>query len=222
MIRVFYIILFSLLINNELPNDVRWVRNSGEYKALCHQVYYQAKYKLNKKLGYNNFSLNISNNNNYAVVMDLDETVLDNSEYQVNLFNENESFNIESWARWVRKEEAKLVPGAKGYIEFLRINNIQVIFISNRMDERLQETKNNLKELGIFSEDDIYLLRKNKADKKNIRRNEIFTSTGRMKNFEKFIVIQYLGDAMGDFKVNNFDKFGIDQFIFPNPMYGKW
>ena len=129
---------------------------------------------------------------------------------------------MNSWAKWVKREEAKLVPGALKYIEFLREKNIKIIFISNRMHERVDATKNNMKKLGIYSSHDIYLLRKNKADKKNIRRNEIFTSTGRMSKYEKFKVIQYLGDAMGDFELNNRKRFGIDQFIFPNPMYGKW
>ena len=222
MRTIIYIIFLSLVLNDTLPNDVRWVRESTEYKALCHQVYNQAIEKLRKKIRHNNFSLNINNENNYAVIMDLDETVLDNSDYQVNLFNKGESFNMKSWAKWVEKEEARLVPGAKKYINFLRRNNIQIIFISNRMDERLKSTKNNMKKLDIYSNDDIYLLRKDRADKKTIRREEVFTSTGRMESFDSFRVVQYLGDAMGDFKAKKYIRFGIDQFIFPNPMYGKW
>ena len=219
---IIYIIFFSIILNDKLPNDVRWVKESTEYKALCHQVYNQAIEKLKKQLKHNNFSLNINNRDNYSVIMDLDETVLDNSDYQVDLISKNESFNMDSWAKWVKKEEAKLVPGAKRYINFLRKNNIQIIFISNRMHERLQSTKNNMKKLGIYSDHDIYLLRKDKADKKTVRRKEVFTSTGRMEKFDSFKIIQYLGDAIGDFKSKEYLKFGLDQFIFPNPMYGKW
>ena len=90
------------------------------------------------------------------------------------------------------------------------------------MEVRIEETKNNLKKLDIYSEDDIYLLRRDKSDKKTKRREEVFLSTGRMEPYNKFIVLQYLGDAMGDFESLNNIRFGIDQFIFPNPMYGKW
>ena len=221
MKKIIYIVLFSILLNDKLPNDVRWVRNSSEYKSLCHQVYSQAIYKLEKKIKHNKFSLN-TRQNNYAVIMDLDETVLDNSDYQVDLFDKNQTFNMDSWATWVEKEEAKLVPGAQKYINHLRKNNIQIIFISNRMHARLKSTKNNMKKLGIFSEHDIYLLRKDKSDKKQIRRNEVFSATGRMNEFDEFTVIQYLGDAMGDFNSKKYDRFGVDQFILPNPMYGKW
>jgi len=204
-----------------LPNDVRWVRESNEYIALCNQVYANAINKLKDTLSPNQYSLNILHNN-YAVVMDLDETVLDNSYYQVELYNKKEKYNPDSWDEWVLKEEAGLVPGTYEYIRFLRNNNIQIIFISNRMHKRVEETKNNMKKLGIYSSDDIYLLRIDKADKKTIRRAEIFNSTGRMKDYKTFEIIQYLGDAIGDFEFENLDRFGLNQFVFPNPMYGKW
>jgi len=218
----FFLITFCLtFIYAKIPNDVRWVKESKEYRALCHQVYANAIDKLKNNLISNKYSLNIVNND-YAVVMDLDETVLDNSDYQVELYNKKENYNPDSWDTWVLKEEAELVPGSYDYISFLRSNDIQIIFISNRMHKRLEETKNNMKKLGIYSEGDIYLLRIDRADKKTIRRAEIFDSSGRMKGYNQFKIIQYLGDAIGDFEVESLDRFGLDQFVFPNPMYGKW
>ena len=198
-----------MLFSEKLSNDVRWVVNSKEYEALCHQVYNQAKKDLT------NIWIR-----GKAVVMDLDETVLDNSQYQIELHEKNETFNMQSWAAWVEREEAKLVPGVYDYISFLRANKVQIIFISNRMHERLEATKNNMKKLNIFSDDDIYLLRKDKEDKKDIRRQEIYSVTGRIE--KRFDVIQYFGDAMGDFPNKGNNKFGVNQFILPNPMYGKW
>ena len=217
MKRVIYILFITFLFNQELPNDVRWVRDSSEYKMLCNQTYRNAQEKLEEYL-----LLNENADKNFAVIMDLDETVLDNAQYQVELFNKNETFNMESWSSWVKKEEATLVPGAYDYIQFLRNKDIQIIFISNRMEERLQETKNNIKKLDIYSDNDVYLLRRNKEDKKTVRREEVFLCKGRMEKYHMFTVLQYLGDAMGDFKSLDESRFGIDQFIFPNPMYGKW
>ncbi len=221
--KIFFFLasFYFTFIYATLPNDVKWVRESNEYIALCNQVYANAINKLKGTLSPNQYSLNILHNN-YAVVMDLDETVLDNSYYQVELYNKKEKYNPDSWDKWVLKEQAGLVPGAYEYIRFLRNNNIQIIFISNRMHKRVEETKNNMKKLGIYSSDDIYLLRIDRADKKTIRRAEIFNSSGRMKDYKTFKIIQYLGDAIGDFEVENLDRFGLDQFVFPNPMYGKW
>ena len=165
----------------------------------------------------------IEQNRRYAVVMDLDETVMDNSQYQVQLFRKNESFNQSSWSNWVNMEKAKLLPGAKDFINFLRSKNIQIIFMSNRMDYNLVPTKNNLQSLGVFSESDIFLLRLDKSDKKDVRRKEIFNSSGRMKKYPPFNVIAYFGDQYGDFpKVDDIDEWPKQYYMFPNPMYGKW
>ena len=90
------------------------------------------------------------------------------------------------------------------------------------MDSNLEPTINNFKNLNIYSKDDIYLLRKDKADKKTIRRNEIFNKTGRMSKDDLFTVIAFIGDAYGDFPVDSKYKWGTHNFILPNPMYGKW
>ena len=165
----------------------------------------------------------IEQNRRYAVVMDLDETVMDNSQYQVQLFRKNESFNQSSWSNWVNMEKAKLLPGAKDFINFLRSKNIQIIFMSNRMDYNLVPTKNNLQSLGVLSESDIFLLRLDKSDKKDVRRKEIFNSSGRMKKYPPFNVIAYFGDQYGDFpKVDDIDEWPKQYYMFPNPMYGKW
>ena len=213
--KFFYFLLVGLLFcQNKLPNDVRWVTDSVEYKSLCHQIYLVATEKLEK--------IDKKSKNNLAIIMDLDETVLDNSQYQIDLYEKNDTYTPKTWAKWVIKEEAKLVPGVKDFIDKVRLSDIQLIFISNRMNERLLATKNNMKKCSIFSDDDIYLLRLDKSDKKHIRRDEIYNATGRMSNYSKFDIILYLGDAMGDFPTSDFHEFGKSQFIFPNPMYGKW
>ena len=125
---------------------------------------------------------------------------------------------MKSWARWVNKAEAGLVPGAKEYIDLARQLGIQLIFISNRMDERVEATKENMKSLGIYNDNDIYLLRLNKKDKKTIRRQEVYNGINRMNKYGSFDVIMYLGDAMGDFEMMESNN----NFILPNPMYGKW
>jgi len=126
---------------------------------------------------------------------------------------------MQSWAKWVNREEAKLVPGVKKYIDLIRKLDIQLIFISNRMDARVEATKQNMKKLNIYDEKDIYLLRLNKKDKKDVRRKEVFNGTNRMSEYGPFDVILYIGDAMGDFPKNNNN---INKYILPNPMYGKW
>ena len=162
-------------------------------------------------------------NNNYAIVVDLDETILDNSKYQVLLNDNNEKYNPETWSKWVNKEEAELVPGAKNFLKKVRKLGVSIIFLSNRMNKNLETTKRNMDDLEILSDKDIFLLRLNKSDTKIVRRKEIYDSENRMSGLPNFNVISYLGDAYGDFpKDIEKCKWGYNCHLFPNPMYGKW
>ena len=87
---------------------------------LCEKVYDQAMV----------YTQHSYSNKKQAVIMDLDETILDNSMYQVENFHKGHSFNMDSWADWVNRGEAMLVPGAKEYIDLIRELDIQIIFIS--------------------------------------------------------------------------------------------
>ncbi|MDB3868687.1 hypothetical protein N9263_01340 [Candidatus Marinimicrobia bacterium] len=201
--------------NFKLPNDVRWVVKSSEYKILSNQVYENAWANLS-----NIFGLADSKS---CIVMDLDETVLDNSKYQIDLVQKGESYNPESWSEWVNLEMAELVPGAKDFIDKLRQTNVKIIFLSNRMHKNLNPTLSNMKKLDIVSSDDIFLLRLDKKDKKNIRRNEIIHGIDRLSKIGPLKILAYFGDAKHDFPdVDDYYAFGKNMYMFPNPMYGKW
>lgn len=215
------IILISLLFSisfgeDKLPNDIRWVTGSDEYKSLCEQIYHLAwqKVKISAK----------TSQGNLAIVMDLDETVMDNSLYQVEITGRGESFTMDSWTDWVNRGEAGLVPGAGAFIDSVRaLGDVKIIFISNRMADRTDVTRKNLQDLSAAGKTDIYLLRKDRGDKKTVRRNEIFTGNGRMKPYGSYTVIAWFGDAMGDFPSEIMESnFGENWFMLPNPMYGKW
>ena len=84
-------------------------------------------------------------------------------------------------------------------------------------------TIENMKALNIYEEDDIFMLRIDKPDKKHIRRAEVINGTGRISAIGPLKVLGYFGDARHDFPdPDNYYKFGYNMFMFPNPMYGKW
>ena len=206
----------NTIINNksELPNDIKWVTSSSEYVILCEQIYRTAWLEIKTKLLAMDYPV---------IIMDLDETVLDNSEYQINLFSKREEYNITSWNRFVKKEISTLVPGAKEFIKkYKQKINAKIIYISNRDASTLKATINNMQALGVYFEDDIFLLKQDKNDSKVIRRQEVFSGSSRMQIYGSHKIIAYFGDAAGDFPNDEKYEFGINKFIFPNPMYGKW
>ena len=199
----------------KFPNDIRWVAKSLEYQILCEQTYKNAWDNLSEILN--------QSNEQSAIIMDLDETVLDNSKYQIDLTEKGESYNPESWSKWVNSKEAELVTGAKQFIDNVRSTYTIIIFLSNRMAKNEAPTIENMKKLDIYNEEDIFLLRIDKADKKHVRRNEVTSGTGRLEQFGPMTVLAYFGDAFHDFpQENEIYIFGKNMFMFPNPMYGKW
>ena len=194
---------------------LNWMTKSREYKAVCLQTYANAWEKVaaaaKKQKG------------PWAIVMDLDETVLDNSGYQRRLEMSGEAYSQESWEKWVIEEKSGLVPGAKEFIAKVRkLPSARFIFISNRYDRNTGHSQANLKKLGLSSDNDIYLLRKDRADLKSIRRKEVLTGTGRMKKHGAFKVLAWFGDAAHDVPDDPKLKWGTHKFMMPNPVYGNW
>ena len=194
---------------------LNWVTQSREYKAVCLQTYANAWEKVaaaaQKESG------------PWAIVMDLDETVLDNSGYQRRLEASGKGHSQEAWEKWVAEQKAGLVPGAKEFIAKVRtLPRARIIFISNRYTRNLALTRANLKKLGLADANDIFLLRKEKADTKTIRQNEVLKATGRMAAYGAHRVLAWFGDAAHDFPNDPALKWGTQKFMLPNPVYGDW
>ena len=200
----------------KLPNDIRWIRQSIEYRTLCEQLFRQATVVILRKVKTE------KNSDNLAVVVDLDETVLDNSLYQVERWKAGLSFTQDSWSEWVNREEAGLVPGAKQFLKAVRKKGVRVVFVSNRMNKNLEPTRRNLLALEVLAPNDLFLLRLDKDDVKEVRRREVNEGKARMKKVGPLNVIGYVGDQMGDFPSGQAKEFGKTSFLLPNPMYGKW
>jgi 5'-nucleotidase (lipoprotein e(P4) family) len=218
ILNLFLLMIGSVMVVGEekLPNDIRWIRQSIEYRALCEQLFRQATVAILRKVKTE------KNSDNLAVVVDLDETVLDNSLYQVERWKAGLSFTQDSWSEWVNREEAGLVPGAKEFLKAVRKKGVRVVFVSNRMNKNLEPTRRNLLALEVLAPNDLFLLRLDKDDVKEVRRREVNEGKARMKKVGPLKVVGYVGDQMGDFPSGQAKEFGKTSFLLPNPMYGKW
>jgi 5'-nucleotidase (lipoprotein e(P4) family) len=218
ILNLFLLMIGSVMVVGEekLPNDIRWIRQSIEYRMLCEQLFRQATVAILRKVKTE------KNSDNLAVVVDLDETVLDNSLYQVERWKAGLSFTQDSWSEWVNREEAGLVPGAKEFLKAVRKKGVRVVFVSNRMNKNLEPTRRNLLALEVLAPNDLFLLRLDKDDVKEVRRREVNEGKARMKKVGPLKVVGYVGDQMGDFPSGQAKEFGKTSFLLPNPMYGKW
>lgn len=205
-------------------NAILWHQTSAEYEALCIQSYNMARKRLEMVVSGN---LDGSTNMQKAVVMDLDETVLDNSPYSVKLLMDGKEYSEPSWNEWVKREEAILVPGAKDFIEYATANGIEIFYISNRNASLYKSTLKNLIKLGIESDEEHIFLDDGLSKKE--RRDKITSSE----------IILLIGDNLADFSESFEKKLSLDErkklveiefafdfsnkfIILPNTLYGEW
>ena len=115
------------------------------------------------------------------------------------------------------------MPGAKEFIAKVRkLANGRIIFISNRYARNTDHSRSNLNQLGLGAKSDIYLLRKDRSDRKDLRRAEVLQGKGRIKSYGAQKVLAWFGDAAHDFPNDSKLKWGTHKFMLPNPVYGDW
>ena len=201
---------------------VLWQQTAAEYNALCHQAFNAAVKQVNY---FQDFG---SSDKPPIIVMDIDETILDNSPYNGYLTLNNKEYSEESWKKWTSLAQAEAVPGAIQFIEHANAAGIPIYYISNRSDADLQVTIQNMIDLGIPVNEDNFYLKQEGFTKATIR-------DGLSRQFE---IILSIGDNLADFEevyerqlsLNErksladgmSNQFGNRYIILPNVMYGGW
>lgn len=199
---------------------VAWYQTSAEVKALYLQGYNVARNNLATKL-------TTPSEKPKAIILDIDETVLDNSPYQAYNALNNRSYP-HSWDQWVKAAKAKAVPGAKDFLNYANEQGVQIYYVSDREQSQLKATIKNLTAEGLPQADRKHILLKQKQDKtKEQRRQQVAQQAD---------VIMLFGDNLSDFNdpaentvadrtddvMQNATQFGDKYIILPNPMYGNW
>jgi acid phosphatase len=170
-----------------------------------------------------------------AVVLDIDETVLDNSPYQARLVRSGGEYNEADWAAWCREEIARALPGAVAFTQFAAKHGIAVIYISNRAKDLDQVTLANLRKAGLpVSGPEAFLGLGTVVE----GCEQIGTQKGCRRQLvsRKYRVLMQFGDQIGDFvtvPANNAEGrrramapymswVGTRWFVLPNTTYGSW
>jgi 5'-nucleotidase (lipoprotein e(P4) family) len=202
----------------------RWMRDSEEYRVLAEQTYRMAQGSILSDVAA------LPAGAKWAVVMDADETAIDNIQYQV----ENVDFSEPTWEAWELRAEAKATPGARAFTDAIHKAGGTIAYVTNRHDAASAQLA--LEKNGLFGPDDrMCTARKDEAAGKWIsdkreRRTEVRTGTGACSWGAPVLVIGYFGDQMGDFPEADelaadplgYSPWGRSYFMLPNPMYGKW
>lgn len=207
--------------NNHLTMSILWTRASGEIEALRHQAYNTASDRilLRRALG------EISEAD--AIVVDIDETVLDSSDFQSRVVLDELAWP-EEWEEYLINDRASAIEGA---IEFLNLANsmgIKIFYITNRKEKFSDATVRNLRELNIPQIEADHLFFRTGSRSKSERRKTISAH---------YNIIMLIGDSLQDFD-NIFENesnqeikeavasrkydFGRRFIVLPNSIYGNW
>lgn len=201
-----------------------WFQQSAEMRACYYQSYMLAKMALKENLQ------NYKGAKPAAVVLDIDETVLDNSPFEAKLMADRQNYSDSAWMAWSAREEALALPGAAEFIAYARELGVDVFFISNRVLDERERTLKNLATAGMAVDSAHLLLYDlSKGTSCKDERRDLVSETHE--------IILFIGDNLGDY-TSLFDRrdsslalhladslyedFGRKFIILPNPMYGEW
>ena len=204
---------------------ILWTQSSAEKAALSYQAFSLARLRLDQ-----DFRAIRSRRVRRAVIVDVDETVLDNSAYQAKLAKERRPFEAKTWTDWCNRAEAKALPGAVEFLRYANSRGVRVFYITNRRQTEKAGTVANLKKLGFpdVSEETVMIREQSMTSSKETRRQSVRS---------RYRVVLLVGDNLNDFNDDFAGKsiadrkaqvdreqaeFGTQFIVVPNPMYGDW
>jgi 5'-nucleotidase (lipoprotein e(P4) family) len=211
----------SPALRDKRTNATAWFRG-GEATALYLQGFAVARERLDATLA------QPAPPKPLALITDIDETVLDNSPYQVGLIQNRETYSLKTWKLWTARASAEALPGASNFLNYASGRGVKVFYVTNRDQDEADATLRNLKRAGFPDADAAHLLCKRTSKNKDDRRADIAKTN---------TVCLLLGDNLSDFSsafdstvleergttvTNHAARFGSNWIVFPNPMYGDW
>jgi 5'-nucleotidase (lipoprotein e(P4) family) len=222
-------------------NAVLWMQTAIEHDLVYREVYHLAEQKLVQALADPHWDALAKGERSNdatalppAVIVDIDETVLDNTPFEARMIRDHSVFNDIAWNAWVEQESARALPGALEFATFAAAHGVTVFYLTNRADTLTAATHGNLAKQGFpLAAGEEAVLGKGAPGcpahdgNKGCRRKLVA---------QRYRVLLMFGDQLGDFLdgadadaatraqlLHPYrDWFGERWFALPNPDYGSW
>lgn len=209
---------------------LHWSRAAAEHRAIYEQTFRLAAERIEalaegREPG------------TWGVSSDADETLVDNSQYDLEISRRGEEFSWQSWDEWVDRRAAPALPGAAEFVRRVQELGGIVAVVTNRNSENCGPTADNLRQVGIAF--DVILCQAGTGEKEP-RWDAVSAGTtadwpeaqfGGAATPGPVELLMWLGDNIRDFpdldqslrnREGALSQFGDRYFAFPNPMYGSW
>jgi 5'-nucleotidase (lipoprotein e(P4) family) len=232
-------------------NAVLWMRTSAEYQALLRQAYSSAARILDAALADPAWTAAVEQPATAAslppaIILDLDETMLDTSAHQQVLIANGRAYSEPGWHEFAMKDASRPFEAAVDFVKYAKQKGVAVYYVTNRRKSEEDSLRTTLVkgDFPLETNEDNVLTRCDKADPKSTApplcdqpdwtaddkapRRTFVAKTHR--------VIMLFGDDLNDFIPANGrtvaerdklvrqygDRWGRQWFILPNPVYGSW
>jgi 5'-nucleotidase (lipoprotein e(P4) family) len=212
--------------NTYIEGATLWQQASGERRALSYQAYTLARMMLNRDL-----RLTRRSRKPRAIIVDVDETILDNSPFEGFQLKHRVNYNQKDWSEWISRARAEAVPGAVAFLRYAASHGVRVFYITNRRENHRPGTMANLTNLGF----------PNVSDETLLVQTDLSSSSkeGRRQGVgAKYRIVLLIGDDLNDFSdvfenaktiegrkemADRYkEEFGRRFIMLPNAMYGNW
>jgi 5'-nucleotidase (lipoprotein e(P4) family) len=209
---------------------VLYMQKSAEYRALAYQAFNIARFRLDEDFEKRKLKKlpRSERKRPRAIVVDIDETVLDNSPAQARGIKTGRAFNTDDWYGWGEMRKAKAVPGAVDFLNYAVSRGVKIYYVSNRDEVQKAATIDNLIKVGFRDVSSENVMLRTKESSKDERRALVA---------EKYRIVMLIGDNLDDFSgvferkrvSDRFaatdaarDDWGRKFIVLPNAMYGTW
>jgi 5'-nucleotidase (lipoprotein e(P4) family) len=209
---------------------LHWSRNAAEHRAIFEQTFALATRRIDE-LSQGRLA------GTWGVSVDADETLIDNSPFEVEITRRGETFNSENWSQWVERRAAPALPGAAAFTAHVQQLGGIVAVVTNRGTLACAATADNLRRVQIPF--DIVLCREENREKEPRWDALVAGSASDWPEAQvhgndripPVDILLWVGDNVGDFPDQDQEirhneapltEFGTRFFALPNPMYGSW
>lgn len=215
-----------------------WMQRSIEYRANSIGAFVLARIRLAEALADKNWTAApVEQKGAYqnfppAVIIDLDETLLDNSLYQAWMVKNGKTFSNSTWVQFTDAGLSRAIPGGLDFTRHAASQGVKVFYSTNRGTDEEQATRKNLEKLGfpMGGNVDTLLMTRGRPEwtsAKGTRRAYVAAS---------YRVLLVIGDNYGDFddayrgseadRLKAFEanraRFGREWIMLANPSYGSF
>lgn len=209
---------------------ILYMQKAAEYRALSYQAFNLARWQLDADFEKKNLKKlpKSERKRPRAIVVDIDETVLDNSPAQAHSVKNRIAFNLKDWYAWSDMRKAKALPGSVEFLNYAVSKGVRIFYVSNRDEVQKQATIDNLKSVGFNDVSTENVMLRTSGSGKEPRRGTV-AATHR--------IVLLIGDNLDDFSdiferksvTDRFaevdkakDLWGRRFIVIPNAMYGTW